>query len=151
MSDHRATIDWSTTAPAEDFRKGRYSRAHRWAFDGGVTLAGSSSPSVVPAPWSDAAAVDPEEAFVAAVASCHMLSFLYVAAQAGFAATAYRDEAVGVMSKTKPVWVEQVTLAPRITWADDKTPTAEELEHLHHRAHEECFIANSVKTSIVVT
>lgn len=151
MSEHRATIEWTTDALADDFRRGRYARAHRWTFDGGATVAGSSSPHVVPLPYSDASAVDPEEAYVASIASCHMLTFLYLAAKAGFAISAYRDQAVGVMSTTKPVWVEKVTLAPRITWRDDKQPSAEELAHLHHRAHEDCFIANSVKTAIVVT
>lgn len=151
MSEHRATIEWTTDAPADDFRRGRYARAHRWTFDGGATVPGSSSPHVVPLPWSDAAAVDPEEAYVASIASCHMLVFLFLAAKAGFAVAAYRDEAVGVMSTTTPVWVEKVRLAPRITWAGDKQPTAEELAHLHHRAHEDCFIANSVKTAIEVT
>ena len=150
MSEHRATIEWSTAASAEDFTRGRYSREHRWTFDGGLTVAGSSSPHVVPLPWSSPAAVDPEEAFVAAISSCHMLVFLYLAAKAGFAIASYRDEAVGVMTRTAPHWIERVTLAPRIAWAG-REPSADELAHLHHAAHAECFIANSVKTEIVVT
>jgi len=152
MSEHRATIEWSAAVPPDDFRRGRYSRAHRWQFDGGAVVDGSSSPSVVPLPWSNPAFVDPEEAFVASIASCHMLTFLYVAAKAGFAVTSYRDEAIGVMTKTAQgvAWVSRVTLAPRITYGD-KQPTADELAHLHHAAHEGCFIANSVKTEIVVT
>jgi organic hydroperoxide reductase OsmC/OhrA len=131
--------------------KGRYSRAHAWTFDGGVTVQASPSPSVVPAPWSDAAHVDPEEAYVASIASCHMLTFLYLAAKRGFAVESYLDDAVGVMTKNERgrPWVSKVTLAPRITWSE-RVPTAGELEELHHGAHDECFIANSVKTEIVV-
>jgi organic hydroperoxide reductase OsmC/OhrA len=151
MADHRATIEWQTAASPADFMRGRYSREHQWTFDGGVRVAGSSSPSVVPLPWSSAAAVDPEEAYVAAIASCHMLSFLYIAAKAGFAISAYRDEAIGVMAKNERgrAWVSKVTLAPAITYVG-KAPTADELAHLHHQAHDECFIANSVNTEIVV-
>jgi organic hydroperoxide reductase OsmC/OhrA len=152
MSEHHARIAWSTAAAPADFVKGRYSREHTWAFDGGITVAGSSSPSVVPLPWSSAAAIDPEEAFVAAIASCHMLSFLYVAMKRGFAVARYLDDAVGTMAKTErgAHWVNRVTLSPRIEWAGERRPSAEELAELHHGAHEECFIANSVKTEIVV-
>jgi organic hydroperoxide reductase OsmC/OhrA len=151
MSEHRATIEWTAAVSPDEFRKGRYSRAHRWTFDGGVTVDGSSSPTVVPLPWSNPAHVDPEEAYVASISSCHMLTFLYVAAKAGFAVTAYRDEAVGVMTRTAQgvAWVSRVTLAPKISYGD-REPTADELAHLHHAAHEGCFIANSVKTEIVV-
>jgi len=100
MSEHRATIEWTGTASAGDFQKGRYSREHRWAFDGGLSVDASSSPSVVPVPWSNPRYVDPEESFVASISSCHMLTFLFVAAKAGFAVASYRDEAVGVMTKT---------------------------------------------------
>ena len=151
MSEHRAIIEWTAAVSPDDFRKGRYSRAHRWTFDGGITVEGSSSPSVVPPPWSNPANVDPEEAYVASISSCHMLTFLFVAAKAGFTVTAYRDEAVGVMTKTAQgvAWVSRVTLAPRISYGD-RAPTADELAHLHHAAHDGCFIANSVKTEIVV-
>ena len=152
MGDHRATIEWTNTAAAADFLKGKYSREHAWRFDGGTTVAASPSPSVVPAPWSNAANVDPEEAYVASIASCHMLTFLWVAAKRGFTVASYRDEAVGVMTKNargKP-WISKVTLAPRIEWAD-KTPTAEELDAMHHAAHDDCFIANSVVTEIVTS
>ena len=151
MSEHRATIEWTGTASPGDFHKGRYSREHRWTFDGGIVVDASSSPSVVPAPWSNPRFVDPEESYVASISSCHMLTFLYVAAKAGFAVTHYRDEAVGVMTKTAQgvAWISRVTLAPRITYAD-KQPTADELAHLHHAAHEGCFIANSVKTEITM-
>ena len=151
MSEYRTTIEWTGTASPGDFLKGRYSREHRWTFDGGVVVQASASPAVVRAPWSNPANVDPEEAFVAALSSCHMLTFLYLAAKAGFAITSYRDEAVGVMTKTPGgvEWVSRVTLAPRITYAD-RQPTAGELAHLHHEAHAGCFIANSVKTEVVV-
>jgi organic hydroperoxide reductase OsmC/OhrA len=152
MSEHRATIEWTGGAAAGDFLKLRYTREHRWTFDGGVVVPASSSPSVVPAPWSNPAGVDPEEAYVASISSCHMLTFLFVAAKAGFAVASYRDEAVGVMTKTPAgvAWISRVTLAPRIAYAGDKQPTAEELAGLHHAAHEGCFIASSVKTEIVV-
>jgi organic hydroperoxide reductase OsmC/OhrA len=152
MAEHRATIEWAGGAAAGDFLKLRYTRAHRWTFDGGIAVEASSSPSVVPAPWSNPHAVDPEEAFVASISSCHMLTFLFVAAKAGFAVATYRDDAVGVMTKTPAgvAWVSRVTLSPKITYAGDKQPTAEELAGLHHAAHEGCFIASSVKTEIVV-
>jgi organic hydroperoxide reductase OsmC/OhrA len=151
MSEYRTTIEWTGTATPAEFLKGRYPREHRWTFDGGLVVAASSSPQVVRAPWSNPAGVDPEEAFVAALSSCHMLTFLYVAAKAGFAITSYRDDAVGVMTRTPAgvEWVSRVTLAPRITYADQQ-PTAEQLAHLHHEAHAGCFIANSVKTEVVV-
>ena len=152
MADHRATITWQGRATPADFVKGKYSREHAWAFDGGITVAASSSPSVVPAPWSNAGFVDPEEAYVASIASCHMLAFLYVAAKAGFAVASYRDEAIGVMTKNERgvPWVSKVTLAPVIALGGDKQPTAAELAALHHAAHDACFIANSVKTEILI-
>jgi organic hydroperoxide reductase OsmC/OhrA len=152
MSEHRATIEWAGGATAGDFLKLRFTREHRWTFDGGVVVEASASPSVVPAPWSSPRAVDPEEAYVASISSCHMLTFLFVAARAGFAVASYRDEAVGVMTKGPAgvAWVSKVTLSPAITYAGDRQPTAEELAKLHHAAHDGCFIANSVKTEIVV-
>ena len=152
MAEHVATITWESRATAADFAKGRYSREHTWSFDGGVTIAGSSSPSVVPAPWSSATAVDPEEAYVAAISSCHMLSFLYVAMKRGVVVTRYRDRAVGVLTKNEHgvAWVSKVTLAPEISVAGD-LQEANVIAELHAVAHHECFIANSVKTEIVVT
>ena len=151
MGEHLATIEWTNAVPAGDFAKGRYAREHTWTFDGGVTIAGSSSPSVVPLPWSSAAAVDPEEAFVAAASSCHMLSFLYVASKRGFVVTGYRDRAVGVMTRgdSGVPWISRITLDPQITY-DGAAPDAAQLAELHHAAHHECFIANSVKTEITV-
>ena len=152
MSEHRATIEWTGGAQPEEFVKQRYTREHRWRFDGGVSIAASASPSVVPAPWANPSGVDPEEAFVAAIASCHMLTFLYVAARTGFAVTSYRDDAVGVMTKTPAgvAWVSRVTLRPSIVYAGERQPSADDVARLHHAAHEQCFIANSVKTEIIV-
>ena len=153
MAQHKATITWTSTATPEDFSKGKYSREHSWVFDGGVTVRGSASPSVVPAPWSSPAAVDPEEAFVAAISSCHMLTFVYLAQKAGFVVDAYEDHAVGTMTKSArgaTPWVSHVTLTPRIAWGGAKRPTDAEEAHLHHEAHEQCFIASSVKTDVRV-
>jgi organic hydroperoxide reductase OsmC/OhrA len=151
MHEHKATIHWQNQGP--DFFKGRYSREHTWTFDGGLTVAASSSPSVVPVPWSNAANIDPEEAYVASLSSCHMLTFLWFAGKAGFLVESYRDAAVGVMAKNErgSFWVSKVTLHPEIVWGGDKAPTAAELDQLHHRSHEECFIANSVKTEVIVS
>ncbi|MBI4326098.1 MAG: OsmC family protein [Chloroflexi bacterium] len=150
MTEHKAIIRWSRSGP--DFLKGKYSREHTWTFDGGVTVPASPSPHVVRAPWSNAAGVDPEEAFVASLSSCHMLTFVWLASRAGFVADSYEDEAVGAMAKNErgAWWVSTVTLRPRIVWSGDKLPTPAEIEQLHRRAHEECFIANSVKTGVVV-
>jgi organic hydroperoxide reductase OsmC/OhrA len=150
MSDHRATIRWQRTSP--DFLKGKYSREHTWSFDGGLSVPASPSPSVVPAPWSNSANVDPEEAFVASVSSCHMLTFLFVAARQGFQVDRYDDEAVGVMTKNEKgiPWLSLVTLHPRIVYSGEKLPTPADEEQLHHLAHEQCFIANSIKTQVLV-
>jgi organic hydroperoxide reductase OsmC/OhrA len=151
MADYVATIDWSLTAAPEDFLRGRYSRAHSIAFDGGVTIPGSPSPSVVPAPWSDPSAVDPEELLVAALSNCHMLTFLHKAREAGYVVTGYRDEARGVMRKTAEgkIALTRVTLRPEIVFKG-AAPDATTLDALHHAAHEDCFIASSVKTEVVV-
>jgi organic hydroperoxide reductase OsmC/OhrA len=153
MSEHKATVRWKLAADAEAFLKGRYAREHAWTFDGGLTVPASPSPGVVPAPWSNPAHVDPEEAYVAAISSCHMLTFLYVAMRQGFVVESYEDDAVGVMRKNErgAIWVSAVTLNPRIAYGGDKRPTDEDVDHLHHLAHEQCFIANSVKTEITVT
>lgn len=150
MSNHKAMISWRRTS--EEFLKGRYSREHTWTFDGGLVIQASPSPSVVPAPYSNAAHVDPEEAFVASLSSCHMLTFLYLAGRKGFQVDSYDDEAVGVITKNerKVPWVSTVTLNPRIVFSGAKLPTRAEEEHLHHESHEQCFIANSVKTEVIV-
>lgn len=150
MSEYKAIIKWQRNSP--DFLKGKYSREHTWEFDGGVTLPASSSPHVVPVPYSNTACVDPEEAFVASLSSCHMLTFLFLAQKRGFQIDNYEDEAVGVVSKNEAgsMWVSTVTLNPKITFSGDKLPSLEDKEHLHEMAHKQCFIANSVKTEVSV-
>lgn len=148
-ASYTATIEWRHDG--NDFARGRYSRVHTWSFDGGIEVRASASPHVVPVPMSDPLAVDPEEAFVAAIASCHMLTFLHVARLAGFAIAAYDDTAAGTMTKNEDgtSWVSRVVLAPRIEWFGTP-PGPAALAELHDRAHHGCFIANSVKTEIVV-
>jgi organic hydroperoxide reductase OsmC/OhrA len=150
MSEHKATIDWQSKGA--DFLGGKYSREHTWTFDGGVVVPASASPSVVPAPHSNPANVDPEEAFVAAVSSCHMLTFVYLAGKQGFQVDSYRDEAVGIMTKNERgvPWVSSITLHPQIAYSGAKIPAPADEEHLHHLAHEQCFIANSIKTDVRV-
>ena len=145
---HTALIRWE--AGDADFLGKRYSRAHTWTFDGGAVVPGSSSPLVVPLPMSDARAVDPEEAFVAALSSCHMLWFLDLASRAGIAIARYEDAAAGRMGRNAEgkLVVDVVTLRPRTRVTGARVPDAEELAALHHRAHEECFLANSVRCEI---
>ncbi len=151
QATHRygAEVLWQRAA-GEAFTDNRYSRRHRLRFDGGTEVPGSSSPSVVPLPMSDAAAVDPEEAFVASLAACHMLWFLSLAAQRGFVVDRYRDAAEGVMTKNAAgkLWISTVTLRPAVVFSGERQPTRDEALHLHHRAHDECFIANSVKSEV---
>jgi organic hydroperoxide reductase OsmC/OhrA len=139
------------TSP-EDFVGRRYSRRHRLRFDGGIEVPGSSSPHVVPLPYSDAAAVDPEEAFVSALSSCHMLWFLDLASRAGFCVDRYTDAATGVMKKNEAgqLAMTSVVLHPAVEFSGERTPSREEVERLHHAAHDACFIANSVKTVVSV-
>src|SRR5215212_7231377 len=150
MSTYTATIRWSRTREG-DFAKGQYSRAHEWAFDGGAVVPASASPHIVPAPWSDAAGVDPEEAFIASLASCHMLFFVDFARRAGLVIEGYVDEAEGVLDKRADgkMAMIRVTLRPRVTWVGDR-PEGATLADLQHRAHEACFIANSVTTEVIV-
>ncbi|HEX9048517.1 MAG TPA: OsmC family protein [Verrucomicrobiae bacterium] len=148
MAEYQAIIRWQRTSP--EFLQGKYSREHIWTFDGGVTVPASPSPHVVPSPWSNPACVDPEEAYVAAIASCHMLTFLYLASKQGFQIDLYEDRATGTMTKNGNgvPWVSSVVLQPKIIFSGNKTPTPVEIQQLHHCAHEQCFIANSVKTEI---
>jgi len=150
MAEYKATIKWQRKSP--DFVQGKYSREHTWTFDGGVTIGASSSPHVVPVPWSNPALIDPEEAFVGAISSCHMLTFLFLAAKRGFQIDSYEDEAVGLMTKNEKgvPWISSVTLNPKIAYSGDKLPSPTDAEQLHHLAHEQCFIAQSVKTDITV-
>jgi len=150
VSNHKATIRWQRTS--DEFLKGKYSREHTWTFDGGAVVPASPSPSVVPVPYSNPANVDPEEAFVASLSSCHMLTFLYLAGRKGFQVDSYDDEAVGVITKNERnvPWVSTVTLHPKIVYSGPKRPSRADEEHLHHDSHEQCFIANSVKTEVLV-
>jgi organic hydroperoxide reductase OsmC/OhrA len=149
MSEHRATIKWAYSQG--EFLKGSYSREHTWSFDGGVTVPASPAPTSVKPPYSNPANVDPEEAYVAAISSCHMLTFLWVAAQQGLEVASYEDEAVGVMTKNERgiPWVSSVVLRPRVMFSGPR-PAPEVEAQLHHKAHEGCYIANSVKTDIRV-
>lgn len=150
MHEYTAQIHWQRQGAA--FTDKRYSRAHEWHFDGGISVPGSSSPLSVRVPYSVASAVDPEEAFVAAISSCHMLWFLDIAARAGWVVDDYCDDAVGVMTANAhgKLWISVVTLRPRIVFAGDRLPDAAEVARLHHNAHEECYIANSVRSEVRV-
>jgi organic hydroperoxide reductase OsmC/OhrA len=150
MSNHSVSIQWSNTGP--DFLNRKYSREHQWLFDGGFVVPASPSPHIVPAPWSNAANVDPEEAYIASIASCHMLWFLHVACDAGYEVIAYEDQAVGEMTKNEQgvLWISRVSLHPKIQWHETTVPDEAIVEQLHELAHRNCFIANSVRTEIVV-
>jgi organic hydroperoxide reductase OsmC/OhrA len=146
---HKVQVHWSRGEAA--FTDNRYSRGHTWRFDGGLEVPASSSPHVVRVPLSVEAAVDPEEAFIAAISSCHMLWFLSIAAERGFRVDDYFDDAEGVMGRNAAgkTAVRRVTLRPRVTFSGDEKPSRTQLDELHHKAHEECFIANSVTTDIL--
>lgn len=148
MSRHDVEIEWQANG---EFSTGAYSRRHQWRFDGGQSVVGSSSPHVVREPLSDPFGVDPEEALVASAASCHMLWFLDLARHAGFDVASYRDAATGDLGRLaeQRVGLTRITLRPDIVFAG-RQPTPAEVADLHHRAHERCFVANSLKTEIVV-
>ena len=147
MSIHSAQLTWRPAA-GDEFLRGRYTRLHEIAFDGGATIMGSPSPSVVREPFSSAAAVDPEEMFLASIASCHMLWFLDFARRAGLAILSYRDQPEAILEKNADgrTAVSRVTLRPAVECEGDRTKLAE----IHRRAHDACFIANSVKSEVVV-
>jgi organic hydroperoxide reductase OsmC/OhrA len=149
LHEYGVEVVWQRAAH-EAFTDNRYSRRHVLRFDGGVEVPGSSSPCVVPLPMSDAAAVDPEETFIASLATCHMLWFLSIAAAKGHLIDRYRDTATGVMTKNAAgkLWMSAVTLRPKVAFGGQRRPSVDELRQLHHRAHEECFIANSVKSDV---
>ena len=148
---YHATVVWQRAAD-DDFARGRYSRRHVWRFDGGIEVAASASPLVVPKPFSAEDAVDPEEAFIASLSSCHMLTFVDITRRERFVVDRYEDEAEGVMEKNSEgrFWISRVTLRPKIAFSGERLPTAADLERLHHAAHEHCFIANSVRTEVRV-
>lgn len=148
MSEYAATVRWQRGE--QTFVDDSYSRGHEWIFDGGAVISASSSPEIVPIPKSVAENVDPEEAFVASISSCHMLFFLALAAKRQFKVDSYEDNASGTMEKTPAgkMAMTRVVLRPNAAYSGDKLPTLEEIESLHHRAHDLCFIANSVTTRI---
>jgi organic hydroperoxide reductase OsmC/OhrA len=148
MAQYTAQVLWQRGG--QDFLGNRYSRRHLIRFDGGVEFAGSSSPHSVPVPLSDPAAVDPEEAFVASISSCHMLWFLSIAARRGFCVESYSDSAEGVLARNPSgkMAMTEVSLRPEVLFSGDNAPTREQVDELHHKAHEECYIANSVTTTI---
>ncbi|MEM6727574.1 MAG: OsmC family protein [Pseudomonadota bacterium] len=145
---HIAEIVWEASG---DVASGAYGRGHAWYFDGGACVAASASPDIVPVPYAQPEAVDPEEAFVASLASCHMLWFLDFARRAGFSAASYRDHAVGHMERAADggLWIARVDLRPRVDW-EGASPSSEEENALHHEAHGACFIARSVRTKIAI-
>jgi organic hydroperoxide reductase OsmC/OhrA len=149
MSEYTATVLWQRAGAV--FTDNRYARAHSWAFDGGLTVPAAASPHIVASSFTTEAAVDPEEAFVASLSSCHMLWFLSIAASQGLVVERYEDRAVGVLGRNADgrMAMVQVTLRPAVAFAGT-APSAAELEALHARAHEECFIANSVRTKLRV-
>lgn len=150
MHSYDATISWERGDQA--FTDNRYSRGHRWAFDGGAEVAASSSPHVVPLPMSVAANVDPEEAVVAAISSCHMLFFLGIAARRGFIVDSYLDRASGIMGKNSEgkIAMTRITLRPEVKFGGERRPTQDDIDRIHHDSHEQCFIANSLKSEIVL-
>lgn len=150
MSEYVATIRWRRGEQA--FIDDRYSRAHQWEFDGGTTVLASASPSIVPLPMSVAENVDPEEAFVASLSSCHMLFFLSLAAKRGFIIDEYIDGAIGYLDKSDDgkLMMTRVVLKPDTSWSGDNMPTRSQIQKMHHRAHELCFIANSVTSEVVL-
>ncbi|MBI1753382.1 MAG: OsmC family protein [Acidobacteria bacterium] len=150
MGIHTATIEWQRHA--QPFLDNRYSRVHRWRFDGGAEVPASSSPHVVRVPFSDPSCVDPEEAYVAALSSCHMLWFLSIAASRGYCVDRYVDQAEGLMARGEngKEWIIRVTLAPQVVFSGTGVPTDEVVANLHHEAHKECFLAQSVRSDIQI-
>ena len=150
MHSYDATISWERGDQA--FTDNRYSRGHSWAFDGGAEVPASSSPYIVPLPMSVAANVDPEEAVVAATSSCHMLFFLSIAARRGFIVDSYVDRASGIMEKNSEgkIAMTRITLRPEVKFGGGRRPTQDDIDRIHHDSHEQCFIANSLKSEIVL-
>jgi organic hydroperoxide reductase OsmC/OhrA len=152
MSQHRVTVAWTLAEDGSAFLARRYSRVHRLVFEGGAEVLGSPATSVVPAPFSAAEGVDPEQAFVAALSACHMLWFLDHAARAGFVVAAYADDAEGTLGRLDrgKYAVTRVVLRPHIDFTGETRPTPEDVIRLHEAAHADCFIANSVTTEVVI-
>ncbi len=150
MSTHRAQIVWQREG--KPFVGGEYSRSHCWRFDGGIEFKASASPQIVPAPQGESAAVDPEEAFVASLSSCHMLWFLATAQREGWIVDSYDDEASGTLGRGPDgrMRLASITLRPRVVFAGSQGPSADDLAHLHHAAHEACFLAAVVSAPIAI-
>jgi organic hydroperoxide reductase OsmC/OhrA len=146
MSEHKVTVEWKRETP--DFSYQNYTRDHNWAFDAGITVRASAAPAYL----GNAACVDPEEAFVASLSSCHMLTFLAIASRKRFVLDGYRDDAVGILGKDTAgrLAITKVTLRPKVQFSGDKAPSPEEVNQMHEQAHDACFIANSVKTEVIV-
>ena len=151
MSEYTAKVIWNRGSH-ESYIDNQYSRGHRWIFDGGLTVPASSSPNIVPLPFSVEANIDPEEAFIASLSSCHMLFFLGIAAKKRWVVDAYTDNAIGIMENDSDgnMAMTQVTLRPKVDFSGEKQPTLEQIEKVHHQSHRECFIANSVKTEVCI-
>lgn len=149
MTQYKAETLWERGEQA--FIDNRYGRKHVLKFDGGLVIPGSSSPHIVPQPYSDPSAVDPEEAYIAALSSCHMLWFLSIAAKGKFVVDRYHDSASGTMEQNAQgkYWISVVTLRPEVLFSGERQPTLAEFQQMHHEAHDECFIANSVKTAVI--
>jgi organic hydroperoxide reductase OsmC/OhrA len=150
MGTYTATVAWKRGDQV--FTDGKYSRAHAWRFDGGIEVRAASSPHVVKPPLSPLDAVDPEEAFVASLSSCHMLFFIDFARRAGFRLDSYEDNAEGVLEKDREgrMAMTTVTLHPKAVFSGDRIPGEKDIDELHHKAHEACFIANSVRSDVRV-
>lgn len=151
MASYIATIQWIRNEN-ESFTDNRYSRGHTWSFDGGITIPASASPHIVPLPYSVEENVDPEEAFVASISSCHMLFFLSIAAKSGWVVEQYIDHATGFMEKDEDGknFIKRVILAPQIQFSESAQPAEDEISDIHHRSHKQCFIANSIKSEVII-
>ena len=150
MSRYQATVTWKNSGP--DFLDNKYSREHEWHFEGGTVVKATAAPDIVPQPWSNPANIDPEAAFVASLSSCHMLFFIHFAARQGYKLESYEDQAEGYLEKNDQgkMSMTRVILRPRLVFAGNEIPDPEALDKLHHAAHEHCYIANSVTTSITI-
>ena len=149
-TEYRASVHWTRNGAV--FSDNKYSRAHRWVFDEGVAILASSDPTAIPPPLSRTDAVDPEEGLIAALAGCHMLFFLGFACKKGFVVDSYIDHPVGTMGKNErgKLYVAAVTLDPQVVFVGDKQPTPEDIARMHLRAHEECYIANSIRAEVTI-
>jgi organic hydroperoxide reductase OsmC/OhrA len=151
VSEYSADVIWRRSA-GEAFIDSRYSRAHEWRFDGGVVVPASSAAASVPLPYSKSENVDPEEALLAATSACHMLWFLSLAARSRFVVDAYEDHALGTMAADERgrKSITRIVLRPKVRFSGARPPDAAGVEQLHHEAHEQCYVANSLRSEITV-